>query len=143
ARRVGEGGKGGVGICGGDRGGGRRVSSDSRAGFGTNESAGPPVSGGPEPVCSSNPIPGVGIVVKRNPGSSNARIGPAGSGEEVGGGPEPQCSSNPIPAVGIVVKRNPGAPDARTGAGGATGGAGGANEAAGSSNPAPRVGTSV
>ena len=122
----------------------RSVSIDYLAGFGTNETIGAnPFTGGPEPVCASNPIPGVGIVVKRNPGSSNARIGPSGSGEEFGGGEEPQFASNPIPAVGIVVKRQPGTSSERTGFGPVSVGPGDANEPDCSSNPIPGVGIVV
>jgi hypothetical protein len=55
---------------------------------------------------SSNPIPGVGIVVKRNPGSSSARTGTGAVTVGPGDLGEPEFSSNPIPGVGIVVKHN-------------------------------------
>ena len=44
------------------------------------------------PANASNPIPGIGIVVKRRPGSSLPAV---------------DAASNPIPGIGIVVKRNP------------------------------------
>lgn len=127
----------------------RVVSFDYLPGFGVDEGSGVGHGGDPEPVFSSNPIPGVGIVVKRNPGSSTARVGPAGIGEEVGGGfgggdgNGPYYSSNPIPGVGIVVKRNPGSSTARTGSGAATVGEGDDGGPVFSSNPIPGVGIVV
>jgi len=120
----------------------RSVTIDYLAGFGTVE-GGPPFSGGPEPVLASNPIPGVGVVIKRNPGAGGwGRVRPGGN-EEDDGGEEPQFSSNPIPAVGIVVKRNPGSSNARTSSGVATVSHGDANEPVCSSNPIPGVGIIV
>lgn len=120
----------------------RSVSIEYLAGFGTVE-GGPPFSGGQEPVLSSNPIPGVGVVIKRNPGAGGSgRVRPGGN-EEEGGGEEPSCSSNPIPGVGIIVKRRPGSSTARTSSGVATVGEGDGGEPQCSSNPIPGVGIVV
>ncbi len=57
-------------------------------------------SAAPIPVCANNPIKGVGIVIKKNPGHAE-------SDRMVGGGqapPQPLDAVNPIKGVGIVVK---------------------------------------
>ena len=82
-------------------------------------------------------VPGVGVVIKRNPGAGGSgRIRPGGN-EEDGGGAEPNFCSNPIPAIGVVVMRQPGSSSARTGLGVATVGEGGGGEPVCSSNPIP------
>ena len=77
----------------------------------------PPVSppAAPIPAHAVNPIKGVGIVVKKNPGTTY-------SGRMSGGGqagPQPQDAVNPVKGVGVVIKiRNPASSAERVAGGG-------------------------
>jgi len=87
----------------------RTIYCDYQPGFGTPEGVGAGEdggSGGSDGDFSSNPIPGVGIVVKRNQKTSPDRMSGGGGTGWGGGGAGVLFSTNPIPGIGVVVKNN-------------------------------------